>query len=153
MTEQLNCTAAPRGGLMGGRGWGAARPHLKGTRSDLGDGWACGSRSEPQASVVPSFQILLTTLILWMKEILMAASLKIHCFTNSPNWPCLLNYIQIITIIIWLCHMACGVFVPGTEPRPSVVKSWSPNHWTARVFLTYMLLLCCLRKFPNCVTF
>ena len=51
--------------------------------------------------------------------------------------------------------MACGVFVPwaGTEPRPSIVKAWSPNHWTARVFLTYMLLLCCLRKFPNCVTF
>ena len=51
--------------------------------------------------------------------------------------------------------MACGVFVPwpGTEPRPSIVKAWSPNHWTDRVFLTYMLLLCCLRKFPNYVTF
>ncbi|XP_073653948.1 protein yippee-like 2 isoform X1 [Tursiops truncatus] len=32
---------------------------------------------------------------------------------------------------------ACRIFVPrsGIEPRPSAVKAWSPNHWTAREFL------------------
>ena len=31
---------------------------------------------------------------------------------------------------------ACGISVsqPGTEPLPTVVKVWSPNHWTAREF-------------------
>ena len=30
--------------------------------------------------------------------------------------------------------MACGVLVPhgGTEPMPSAVKAWSPDHWTTR---------------------
>ena len=37
----------------------------------------------------------------------------------------------------WPCHTACGILVPqpGTEPEPSAVKAWSPNHWTVREFL------------------
>ena len=31
-------------------------------------------------------------------------------------------------------HVAGGILVPwpGTEPEPSAVRIWSPNHWTAR---------------------
>ena len=31
------------------------------------------------------------------------------------------------------CREACGILVswPGIEPRPSAVREWSPNHWTA----------------------
>ena len=36
----------------------------------------------------------------------------------------------------WPCHAACMILVPwlGTEPGPTAVKSWSPNHRTAREF-------------------
>ena len=38
-----------------------------------------------------------------------------------------------IIYIFWPPHMACGILVaqPGIEPRPSAVRAWSPNHWTA----------------------
>ena len=34
------------------------------------------------------------------------------------------------------CHAACESSVPrpGTEPRPSGMEVWSPNHWTAGEF-------------------
>ena len=37
---------------------------------------------------------------------------------------------------IWPCCTACGILVPqpGVEPQLSVVKVWSPNHWTTREF-------------------
>ena len=39
-------------------------------------------------------------------------------------------------LIFWQCCVACGILVPwsGIEPRPSTVRAWSPNHWTAREF-------------------
>ena len=42
-----------------------------------------------------------------------------------------------------LHHLACGILVPwpGTEPRPLAVRTWSPNHWTAREFPILPLLL------------
>ena len=47
----------------------------------------------------------------------------------------------------WLRHRACGILAPqpGIEPRPSAVKVWSPNHWTARKFPS-KLLLCLFYK-------
>ena len=38
--------------------------------------------------------------------------------------------------------VACGILVPqpGIEPRPSAVKMWSINHWTAREFPAPFLL-------------
>ena len=38
---------------------------------------------------------------------------------------------------------ACGILVPrpGIEPGPLAVRAWSPNHWTARVFPGFPLLL------------
>ena len=38
--------------------------------------------------------------------------------------------------VFWLYCKAYGILVPrsGIEPRPSAVKAWSPNHWTAREF-------------------
>ena len=43
--------------------------------------------------------------------------------------------------ILGLCCVACGIIVPlpGTEPMPSAVKAQSPNHWTTREFLGYIL--------------
>ena len=37
--------------------------------------------------------------------------------------------------------VASGILVPqpGIEPRPSAVKAWSPNHWTAREFASLFL--------------
>ena len=36
--------------------------------------------------------------------------------------------------------MACGILVsqPGTEPGALAVKSWSPNHLTAREFRIFL---------------
>ena len=52
-----------------------------------------------------------------------------------------------------LCLMACGILVPrpDTEPelRPLVVKVWSPDHYTAREFLTSSVLnMMSLRDLP-----
>ena len=40
-------------------------------------------------------------------------------------------------------HAACSILVPWskTEPGPLAVKTWSPNHWTAREFPTCLFLL------------
>ena len=42
------------------------------------------------------------------------------------------------------CHMACGVLVPhgGTEPMPSAVKAWSPDHWATRDVPALFLYIC-----------
>ena len=47
-------------------------------------------------------------------------------------------------ILFWACNMACGVLVPwpGIEPRPLEVKSWSPNHRTARESLQFNSYTC-----------
>ena len=39
-----------------------------------------------------------------------------------------------ITYIYIFGHVACGILVPqtGIESKPSMVKFWSPNHWTAK---------------------
>ena len=36
--------------------------------------------------------------------------------------------------MFWLCHVACGIFVPlpGIEPAPPAVEARSLNHWTSR---------------------
>ena len=56
--------------------------------------------------------------------------LKVHSFNC---W----TYLLFFFLILWLCHVACGILVPwpGIEPRPSAVKAQSPNHWTTREFL------------------
>ena len=38
--------------------------------------------------------------------------------------------------LFWPSSVACGILVPrpGTEPGPSAVRVWSPNHWTTREF-------------------
>ena len=40
-------------------------------------------------------------------------------------------------VVVGPCCTAFGILVPrpGTEPRPSAMKAWSPNRWTAREFL------------------
>ena len=40
-------------------------------------------------------------------------------------------------IYSWPSCIACGIQVPqsGIEPRPSTVRVWSLNHWTARKLL------------------
>ena len=40
-------------------------------------------------------------------------------------------------------RMTCGILVPrpGIDPMPSAVKVQSPNHWTAREFLTVISLI------------
>ena len=48
----------------------------------------------------------------------------------------------------WPRCAACGILVPrpGTEPRPTAVKVWSPNHWTTRespLFLPLSQIFCC----------
>ena len=42
----------------------------------------------------------------------------------------------IFKLILWSYHKAGGILVPRPriEPGLSAVKSWSPNHWTARKF-------------------
>ena len=51
-------------------------------------------------------------------------------------------FIYLFILFFWPCHTACGILVPrpGIEPRPSAVKVWSPNHWTAREFPQLSLL-------------
>lgn len=48
------------------------------------------------------------------------------------------------------CHAACENSVPrpGTEPRPSGMEVWSPNHWTAGDFLFHVLTM----LFASCVS-
>ena len=50
--------------------------------------------------------------------------------------------ILIIYFFLGPCQLACGISVPlpGTEPMPSVVESWSLNHWMAREVLGHILL-------------
>lgn len=38
--------------------------------------------------------------------------------------------------LVFGCPVACGTLVPlpGVEPRPSAVRAWRLNHWTAREF-------------------
>ena len=40
-------------------------------------------------------------------------------------------------LILWVHHAACRILAPqpGIKPRPSSVKAWNPNHWTARKVL------------------
>ena len=41
-----------------------------------------------------------------------------------------------IWFVFWFfwSHVACRILVPrpGIEPRPLVLETWSPNHWTTR---------------------
>ena len=39
----------------------------------------------------------------------------------------------LLFLFFWPCHVAWGILVPwsGTEPRPSTVRAWSPDDWTA----------------------
>ena len=43
---------------------------------------------------------------------------------------CLVFFFQ----FFFFCHTVCGILdsQPGTEPVPSTLEAWSPNHWTAR---------------------
>ena len=43
-----------------------------------------------------------------------------------------------LIFFFWPRHVACRILVPqpGIEPRPTAIKVLSPNHWTAREFLT-----------------
>ena len=53
---------------------------------------------------------------------------------------------KLFVFLIWLHRAACMIFVPqpGTEPRPSAVKAWSPNHWTPRVFAKIFVVVAVL---------
>ena len=46
------------------------------------------------------------------------------------------NHYFLFFFPLWLHHPVCAVLVPWPwiEPRPSAMKAWSPNHWTARKF-------------------
>ena len=46
-----------------------------------------------------------------------------------------------LLVLLAFC-IACGTLVPwqGIEPRPTAVKTQSPNHWTAREFLAWQFL-------------
>ena len=48
----------------------------------------------------------------------------------------------IYLLIFWLHCATCRIIIPrpGIEPVPSAVKAQSPNHWTAREFLGWLLL-------------
>ena len=51
--------------------------------------------------------------------------------------------------IYWPCHVvACGILVPqpGIEPKPSTMKSPSPNHWRAREFPVLHISFACIKK-------
>ena len=42
----------------------------------------------------------------------------------------------LVSVSAWPCRTACRILVPqtGIEVKPSAMKAWSPNHWTAREF-------------------
>ena len=48
------------------------------------------------------------------------------------------------------CCSTCRILVhqPEIEPRPSVVKVWSPNHWTTREF-PFLKKKCCFLFFGH----
>ena len=50
------------------------------------------------------------------------------------------TFIYFYSSIIWgeLYHMACAILIShlGIEPRPSVLRGQSLNHWTTREFLS-----------------
>ena len=50
------------------------------------------------------------------------------------GWPMFSPHCPNNTLFVYLCHAACGILVsqPRTEPTPSAVRAWSPNHWTTR---------------------
>ena len=97
------------------------------------DGWWVWE-SLPQQSVIwtwPRSQNPPNWLKIKFRNMTIRLSLRIYCldifwFNSSPK-------INTRKVIIWSCHVACGIFVPwpGTEPGSSAV---SLNHWTAREF-------------------
>ena len=56
--------------------------------------------------------------------------------TRGRVWICIFycKPLELFLVIYWPICAACGILVPppGIEPRPSAVKTWSPNHWTTR---------------------
>ena len=51
---------------------------------------------------------------------------------------------MLLALLLLLFDLAaCGILVPqpGIEPRPSAVKAWSPNHWTAKEFPSFIIFL------------
>ena len=51
--------------------------------------------------------------------------------------PFSLHPVQLLLLVdffLWLCRVACGIFVPrpGTKPVPAALEAWSLNQWTAR---------------------
>ena len=52
---------------------------------------------------------------------------------------------KILGLIFWLHHLACGILVPrpGMEATPAAGEAQSPNHWIAREFPKFCVLLIC----------
>ena len=59
--------------------------------------------------------------------------------------PCLSHnlFVLLAYSFFWPHCVACGIFVRqlGIEPGPSEVKVPSPNHWSARGFPLFVLLI------------
>ena len=53
----------------------------------------------------------------------------IYLFTDLSKW-----WSDRLIFFFWPCHATCGILVPwpGMEPVPTVLETWSLNHWTAR---------------------
>ena len=65
--------------------------------------------------------------------------MTIKILGSFPSWSFRVRSqraIDFLFLFFWLHHVACGILVPrlGIEPKPSAVRAWSPNHWTAREF-------------------
>ena len=56
----------------------------------------------------------------------------------SSHWPIFFK-----NLIFWLCCVACRILFPppGIEPGPLTVKALRPDHWTAREFPGWFVLL------------
>ena len=71
----------------------------------------------------------------------------IPAYTQSPTLGLIPDLFFASALVFLFCfgqhHLAYGILVSwsGTEPRPLAVRTWSPNHWTAREFPILLLLL------------
>ena len=64
-------------------------------------------------------------------------------FNLQYNIKFVLFYMLFVSCLFWPCHAAYGVLVPQPRigPRSSLVRMWSPSHWTTREFSN----LCCFK--------
>ena len=60
--------------------------------------------------------------------------LNTNIFFQSPQRPITKKASIAFFFFFWLCHMACGILVPGpgNKHMPPAVEVQNPNHWTTR---------------------